>query len=97
MNFLNFKGDLNMYSCPKKRPRHMSIVTNGYDWRKNHDILVGGVLIFSIDHYRTINGYSNLFWGWGMKYCDELIHKIILFLLKERIVFKLPLSNSTNL
>ncbi len=27
--------------------------------------LVGGVLAVNTDAFRKINGYSNLFWGWG--------------------------------
>lgn len=27
--------------------------------------IVGGVLAISMDDYRTVNGYSNMYWGWG--------------------------------
>ena len=27
--------------------------------------LVGGVLTVRTDHFQLLNGYSNLYWGWG--------------------------------
>lgn len=27
--------------------------------------IVGGVLAISMDDYRAVNGYSNMYWAWG--------------------------------
>ena len=27
--------------------------------------IVGGALAISMRDYKTINGYSNMYWGWG--------------------------------
>lgn len=27
--------------------------------------LAGGVLSMNVEHYIKINGYSNMYWGWG--------------------------------
>jgi beta-1,4-galactosyltransferase 1 len=27
--------------------------------------LVGGVLNMRTEHFQRVNGYSNLYWGWG--------------------------------
>lgn len=44
----------------------MSILVDKHDYRREYPILVGGVLIFNISQYVEVNGYSNMFWGWGM-------------------------------
>lgn len=33
--------------------------------RLSYQELIGGVQVFTKDHYIEINGYSNMFWGWG--------------------------------
>ena len=62
-----FADDLNMYSCPLNRPRHMSILVDQHDYRIKYSILVGGVLNFPIPYFPKVNGYSNEYWGWGKK------------------------------
>ena len=57
--------DLNMYTCSAKRPRHYSILVDDYDYRLSYPILVGGVISFMPEQYILVNGYSNLYWGWG--------------------------------
>jgi len=27
--------------------------------------LVGGVIALSVDQYKLVNGYSNMYWSWG--------------------------------
>lgn len=57
--------ELNSYTCPEKRPRHLSVLVDQYDYRKLYPILVGGVMVFKKWHFIHVNGYSNNYWGWG--------------------------------
>jgi beta-1,4-galactosyltransferase 1 len=36
--------------------------------------LVGGVFAISVDQFLQVNGYSNLFWGWGAE-DDDMYHR----------------------
>ena len=47
----------NLYTCPEM-PRHMSLAEHDYD-------TFGGVSAISRKHFKLLNGFSNLFWGWG--------------------------------
>lgn len=59
----------------------MSIIVDENDYRTGYPILVGGVLKFGLDHFVKVNGYSNMFWGWG-KYL-LLLFKVLKFLCIE--------------
>ncbi len=34
-------------------------------FRLTYDTLFGGVEMFTKQHFEKINGFSNVFWGWG--------------------------------
>ena len=34
-------------------------------YRLPYDDIFGGVSAMSVDHFRLVNGFSNVFWGWG--------------------------------
>lgn len=48
---------------------YLDIHTNIYEYfcayRLPYHKLVGGVFNIRPSHYFLVNGYSNLFWGWG--------------------------------
>ncbi|CAF0905588.1 unnamed protein product [Brachionus calyciflorus] len=81
--------DLNLYSCPEKRPKHLSILVGKTDWRKYYPILVGGVLIFRLENFIKINGYSNRFWGWGAE-DDDMYNR----LQNSGVGFDRPVNNT---
>lgn len=58
------EDDRNLYSCPPL-PRHLSAAIDKFDYKLPYDYLVGGVFAISTKHYEMINGYSNIYWGWG--------------------------------
>ncbi|RZF41482.1 hypothetical protein LSTR_LSTR000196 [Laodelphax striatellus] len=58
------EDDRNMYSCPQQ-PRHMSVAVNELDYKLPYRQLVGGVFAIRTEHFFKVNGYSNLYWGWG--------------------------------
>ena len=48
--------------------------------------LVGGVLALSSDQLNNVNGYSNLYWGWGAEDDDMSLRYVIYFLIKVSCV-----------
>ncbi|XP_014280366.1 beta-1,4-N-acetylgalactosaminyltransferase bre-4 isoform X2 [Halyomorpha halys] len=58
------EDDRILYSCPQQ-PRHLSVAVNELNYRLPYRQLVGGVFSIRTDHFLRVNGYSNLFWGWG--------------------------------
>ncbi len=44
--------------------------------KKEWPILIGGVIIFSKEHFIEVNGYSNEYWGWGWLFLSS---KLIIF------------------
>ena len=58
------EDDRILYSCPPG-PRHLSVSIDKFDYKLPYDYLVGGVFAIRRDQYWNINGYSNIYWGWG--------------------------------
>ncbi|XP_076335294.1 beta-1,4-N-acetylgalactosaminyltransferase bre-4-like isoform X3 [Tachypleus tridentatus] len=58
------EDDRNMYSCPQF-PRHLSVAVNKFNYTLPYSYLVGGVFAIKTDQVIDVNGYSNLYWGWG--------------------------------
>uniref|UniRef100_A0A1I8FRC8 Beta-1,4-galactosyltransferase 4 n=1 Tax=Macrostomum lignano TaxID=282301 RepID=A0A1I8FRC8_9PLAT len=52
------------YNCPAY-PRHISVSIDKFGYSLPYKQLVGGVLAMPVRHFLKVNGYSNLFWGWG--------------------------------
>ncbi|KRT79254.1 hypothetical protein AMK59_7158, partial [Oryctes borbonicus] len=53
------------YEYPKKRPHH--IAAPHLHPRYNYSKFVGGILLVNRDHFKTVNGMSNKYWGWGLE------------------------------
>lgn len=49
----------------QKDPLHMCVRTSQFNYRNVHQGSLGGALMISMNEYERINGYSNLFLGWG--------------------------------
>lgn len=58
------EDDRNLYTCPIQ-PRHMSVSIDKFQYRLPYDEIFGGVSAMTVDQFRLVNGFSNLFWGWG--------------------------------
>ncbi|XP_071534141.1 uncharacterized protein [Panulirus ornatus] len=58
------EDDRNLYTCPEQ-PRHMSIAIDSMSYRLPYNDIFGGVSAMTVDQFRTVNGFSNKFWGWG--------------------------------
>lgn len=68
------EDDRNMYSCPKL-PRHLSVAVDKFNYTLPYSMLVGGVFAIRVEHFLTVNGYSNLYWGWGGE-DDDMAYRI---------------------
>ena len=51
--------------------------------RLAYEELVGGVLNMRTEHFQRVNGYSNLYWGWGAEDDDMAYRFSILLLLGD--------------
>ncbi|CAF1487011.1 unnamed protein product, partial [Didymodactylos carnosus] len=40
-----------------------------------YEELIGGVLTLKTDHFLMVNGYSNLYWGWGAE-DDDMYYRL---------------------
>nr|CAG4645725.1 EOG090X0AZ6 [Lynceus sp. MCZ IZ 141354] len=58
------EDDTNLYSCPEQ-PRHMSVAIDVFQYKLPYETIFGGVSAMSKSHFEQVNGFSNLFWGWG--------------------------------
>ena len=58
------ENDKNDYGCPEN-PRLLGVSVDRFNRRFPYLRYFGGVGSFSKEQFEKINGYSNLFWGWG--------------------------------
>ena len=58
------EDDRNLYSCPDN-PRHMSVAVDKFKYKLPYKQIFGGVAAIRTDQFKRLNGFSNLFWGWG--------------------------------
>lgn len=80
---------MNIYGCPDKQPRHFSILVDHHDYRTEYPILVGGAIVYSPQHFIKVNGYSNMYWGWGAE-DDDMYYR----LKKTKVSFSRPTVNT---
>lgn len=53
------------YSYPRDGPYHLS--SPEYHPQYNYDKYFGGILLIRNDHFESLNGMSNRYYGWGME------------------------------
>ncbi|XP_066595089.1 beta-1,4-N-acetylgalactosaminyltransferase bre-4-like [Prorops nasuta] len=68
------EDDRNLYNCPEQ-PRHMSVAIDKFKYRLPYADLFGGVSAMSREQFRLVNGFSNVFWGWGGE-DDDMANRI---------------------
>lgn len=68
------EDDRNLYTCPEQ-PRHMSVAVDKFKYRLPYADLFGGVSAMSREHFKLVNGFSNVFWGWGGE-DDDMANRI---------------------
>ncbi|XP_050049413.1 beta-1,4-N-acetylgalactosaminyltransferase bre-4-like isoform X1 [Dermacentor andersoni] len=55
--------DHNLYTCPEQ-PRHMCVTIDGVSG-VFYPTIFGGVSALTKEQFLRVNGYSNMYWGWG--------------------------------
>ncbi|KAJ8680866.1 hypothetical protein QAD02_016653 [Eretmocerus hayati] len=68
------ENDKNIYNCPQQ-PRHMSVAVDKFSYKLPYSDLFGGVSAMTTQHFRLVNGFSNVFWGWGGE-DDDMANRI---------------------
>ncbi|EPB72230.1 N-acetyllactosaminide 3-alpha-galactosyltransferase [Ancylostoma ceylanicum] len=58
------EDDRNLYSCPTI-PRHMSVAIDKFNYKLPYTAIFGGISAMTVQQLRSINGFSNRYWGWG--------------------------------
>ncbi|XP_023930874.1 beta-1,4-galactosyltransferase 2 [Lingula anatina] len=58
------ENELNMYTCTEK-PTHMSVAIDKYNYRPVYPNQFGGVTSLTKKHMRLVNGFPNVYFGWG--------------------------------
>ncbi|KAK3097752.1 hypothetical protein FSP39_012812 [Pinctada imbricata] len=58
------ENDHNLYSCPE-HPRHMSVAIDKWNYKLPYMSIFGGVVAMSEEQIQQVNGFSNIFFGWG--------------------------------
>ncbi|XP_078604004.1 beta-1,4-galactosyltransferase 1-like [Branchiostoma floridae x Branchiostoma japonicum] len=98
---LLLEDDRNIYSCSSS-PRHLSVAIDKFNYTLPYKQLFGGVTLLSASHYQTLNGYSNLYCGWGGEDDDmylRLFHKKLKISRPDKTVarYKMMRHNQTKL
>ncbi|KAI8520898.1 lactose synthase [Branchiostoma belcheri] len=58
------EDDRNLYTCADQ-PKHLSVAVDTLKYRLPYEDIFGGVVALTTDQFRRVNGFSNLYWGWG--------------------------------
>ena len=72
---------------------HIAKLWNRYN---NNDKYFGGIVAFSVQQFRLINGFPNNFWGWGGE-DDEMMKRIDEARILSFFYFISPLTFFTRL
>ncbi|XP_045196282.2 uncharacterized protein LOC123551417 [Mercenaria mercenaria] len=70
------EDDRNLYTCPQF-PRHMSVAIDRLQYKLPYSQIFGGVSAMTTEHFKKINGFSNIFFGWGGE--DDDMYRRILY------------------
>lgn len=58
------ENDHNLYVCDKQ-PKHLVVGRNATGYKLRYKGYFGGVTAMTRDQFYQVNGFSNIYWGWG--------------------------------
>ncbi|XP_064409544.1 beta-1,4-galactosyltransferase 1-like [Latimeria chalumnae] len=67
--------DRKIYRC-YDQPRHLGAYSDKHDFKVFYSTHFGGVNALSKEQFSKVNGFSNIYWGWGSE--DDDIYKRII-------------------
>ncbi|XP_075053475.1 beta-1,4-galactosyltransferase 3-like isoform X2 [Mixophyes fleayi] len=59
------ENDYNMYICDENYPKHLSSAMDKFQYSLPYWTYFGGVSALTPDQFMKINGFPNVYWGWG--------------------------------
>ena len=60
------RSDATPYWCPTTRdPHHLSVVVDTHGKKCVYSEIFGGATVMTVEQLAAVNGYSNMYWGWG--------------------------------
>ena len=67
--FSKSEAEVQWNGCAFFSLRHLYLFTSNFYssflYRLPYDDIFGGVSAMTVDQFRQVNGFSNMFWGWG--------------------------------
>ncbi|XP_076444834.1 beta-1,4-N-acetylgalactosaminyltransferase bre-4-like [Babylonia areolata] len=68
------EDDRNFYKC-SELPRHMSVAVDRMKYKLPYNTIFGGVSALSREQFQQVNGFSNMYFGWGGE-DDDMFRRI---------------------
>ncbi|XP_061566402.1 beta-1,4-galactosyltransferase 4-like isoform X2 [Cololabis saira] len=59
------ENDKNVYICDDNRPKHLIVGRNSTGYKLRYQNNFGGVTAFTREQFQKVNGFPNVYWGWG--------------------------------
>jgi hypothetical protein len=69
------EDDRNLYTC-SEQPRHMSVAIDKFDYKLFYEALFGGACALTEEQFLKVNGFSNVYFGWGGE-DDDMYYRVI--------------------
>lgn len=68
------ENDKNPYNCVDS-PRHLSVAVDVFKYQLPFKNIFGGAIAMQADQFKSVNGFSNQFFGWGGE-DDDLFNRV---------------------
>lgn len=90
------EDDRNPYHC-EFNPKHMSVIIDTLDpYDLCYPTFIGGAFAIKGSHFKEVNGFSNLFWGWGGE-DDEFYQRLKYYHLNQIIRYSKTVARYKSL
>ncbi len=79
------------------KPLHLATHLQEHDYETTFFDYFGGVTMFTKEDFKTINGFSNEYWGWGFEDDDLLIRLTEQHIFTDTKYYEVPKLNTSAL